>query len=345
MSKLISIIIPCYNGSEYIERCVLSVQTQDYLDWELILVDDGSTDETYKICSDIASKDSRIKVLTQKNGGPMLAWKNGVLHATGEYLMAMDCDDTINVDTISTLVKYLDDEPDAISFGYNQIYSESNWHTVEDRIESGIYTRKDIDEKILPQLFSDGRMMSRLISVSRWTKVYKKEHLLDILPLLDESLRVGEDMQVFFASICTCSLFLEIQKFYPYNYFQNSESAFVGNKNTLFEKFIILDSSLRELAKKIGYKYVDQLEADLLSNIMLAVKRTICRNKGMKRAELFELISQMRIHPRTVEVLNTCNIQKYTLPQKMYFWLFKNKMFNLLIVLTQMLTEIGVGHA
>ncbi len=92
---MISVIIPVYNVEAYIEECVNSVLKQSYQDWECILVDDGSTDASGKLCDAFAEKDSRIRVIHQKNQGVSVARNNGINSAKGEYVYFIDGDDKI----------------------------------------------------------------------------------------------------------------------------------------------------------------------------------------------------------------------------------------------------------
>lgn len=87
--------MPTYNAQDWIRDIVHSIQEQTYTNWELIIVNDGSTDNTGLLCKEIASKDCRIKVLTQSNKGPSAARNLGLSHITGEYFTVIDCDDLL----------------------------------------------------------------------------------------------------------------------------------------------------------------------------------------------------------------------------------------------------------
>ncbi|MGN1123073.1 MAG: glycosyltransferase family 2 protein [Eubacterium sp.] len=91
-----SVIVPVYNVEEYLDECVKSVINQTFNDWELILVDDGSKDNSYKICCEYAQRDSRIIAVHQENGGASKARNNGLENASGEYIMFLDSDDFYN---------------------------------------------------------------------------------------------------------------------------------------------------------------------------------------------------------------------------------------------------------
>lgn len=92
---MVSIIVPIYNAEQYISKCIESILAQTYRDFELILVDDGSTDMCGKICDEYAKQDSRVHVIHQENKGVSAARNAGISLAKGEYIMFVDSDDFI----------------------------------------------------------------------------------------------------------------------------------------------------------------------------------------------------------------------------------------------------------
>lgn len=101
----ISVIIPAYNAEDTIKKTVKDVLTQTYKDFELIIVNDGSTDSTQEICEKIEKKDSRVKVLNQKNGGLSNARNNGIKLATGNYITLIDADDRVELYYLEYLMR------------------------------------------------------------------------------------------------------------------------------------------------------------------------------------------------------------------------------------------------
>ena len=127
----LSIIIPVYRVEATLERCIESVLAQDYTDWEMILVDDGSDDSSPSICDSYAEADGRIKVIHQRNLGLGAARNSGILSAKGEYLMFIDSDDYIAANTIGPLVMEMDKSRcDFIEFPYIRHSGSSNSHKV-----------------------------------------------------------------------------------------------------------------------------------------------------------------------------------------------------------------------
>lgn len=109
MTTTISVIIPVYNAENYVGRCIESVQSQTYNDWQMILVDDGSKDKSLEICQKYAALDKRIHVIHQENQGPGIARNTGIAAAKGEYIVFVDSDDYIEKDYFELLAKHDED--------------------------------------------------------------------------------------------------------------------------------------------------------------------------------------------------------------------------------------------
>lgn len=110
MEPLISIIIPMYNSELYIEKTINSIINQTFENFELLIVDDGSTDSSYEICKKIASKDQRIIVFSKTNGGVSSARNFGIDHAKGEWILFIDSDDYINKEYIQSFISHLNNK-------------------------------------------------------------------------------------------------------------------------------------------------------------------------------------------------------------------------------------------
>lgn len=113
----LSVIIPVYNSAEFLNKCIDSLVLQDYKDYELILVDDGSTDASYEICCEYAGKYDNIRVLRQENSGPSIARNNGIQAASGDYLSFVDSDDWVMPDYFSVLDAAMSQNTDLIFYG------------------------------------------------------------------------------------------------------------------------------------------------------------------------------------------------------------------------------------
>ena len=123
MNKTISVIVPVYNVASYLPQCMESILNQDYEDLQVLLIDDGSTDDSGAICDRFAARDSRIQVIHQKNGGAASAKNAGLRAATGKYLSFVDSDDYLEPDVYGFLVKTLEEaQADAVQGAFQEVY-------------------------------------------------------------------------------------------------------------------------------------------------------------------------------------------------------------------------------
>ncbi len=112
MMPLVSIIVPVYNDEQYLSECIDSIASQTYAHLEIILVDDGSTDQSGRICDEYVAKDSRIKVIHRDNAGVSAARNIGVEAAAGSYIMMVDADDVLHHDIVRVLLNAIRNTPE-----------------------------------------------------------------------------------------------------------------------------------------------------------------------------------------------------------------------------------------
>lgn len=145
-NKLVSIIIPVFNVEKYVSCCLQSVLDQTYNHLEVIVVNDGSTDNSYSICKEFSNKDKRIKLLSKENGGLSDARNHGIKHATGEFVFFLDSDDLIQSNTIEIMIKALKDDKSIALCCFERFidkYSEIKEYQIKK------YTSRDFFEDIL----------------------------------------------------------------------------------------------------------------------------------------------------------------------------------------------------
>jgi glycosyltransferase involved in cell wall biosynthesis len=131
-SPEVSVIIPAYNAAAFINRCVDSVLAQTYKDYEIIIVDDGSTDDTPAIVDGIAAKNEAVHVVHQENKGLAEARHSGIKASMGKYVLHLDSDDTLTSDAVEFLYgKCIENNLDIVYGAYNRIVNESNSYIVK----------------------------------------------------------------------------------------------------------------------------------------------------------------------------------------------------------------------
>lgn len=167
---LISIIVPVYNVEKYLEECVDSIINQTYKNLEIILVDDGSTDNSGKICDEYKEKDNRIVVIHKKNGGLSSARNEGMKYAKGAYLQFVDSDDYMDNDMVEMLYNMIITESADISMCSHYILKNGNIYS---DATNGKYVFSN--EEALEELLLD-----RTIRFYAWNKLFRKELFEDV---------------------------------------------------------------------------------------------------------------------------------------------------------------------
>lgn len=177
-----SIIIPVYNVEQYLENCIENLLKQTYKDYEIILVNDGSTDNSVKICEDYSNKyPDVIRLYNITNGGPGAGRNCGIDHARGEYIIFVDSDDELKKEALSQIDKKIEKvHPELLIYDFEEVDEEGNvlyTHDLKTLYESTASIEKSTPgtEKDLEKNFSLSDFPGLLLdSPSCWNKVYKK---------------------------------------------------------------------------------------------------------------------------------------------------------------------------
>ena len=213
---VISIIIPIYNAEIYLSRCIESIQKQSLQDFELILVDDGSSDDSGKICDYYALKDPRIRVIHKNNQGVSAARNDGLLYARGKYVMFADSDDYVDIDWCNSLYESICAYPDAMVLSnYCEVDSEGY---IMERVAEGLFDKEINLGLNYYRLFLMG------ISGSPCNKIYDLNLIRNNNIYFNNNLYIGEDVDFNVQYIKQCSFFVYIHK-NLYYYYTNANSA------------------------------------------------------------------------------------------------------------------------
>ena len=173
MAPFISVILPIYNVESYLERCIQSILDQDFSDYEMILVDDGSTDGSGQICDGYAEQYDHIRVVHKKNGGLSSARNAGMELARGEYIWWIDSDDWVGKESMSVLYNAVKKEqPDIAKFDHIRVTDTES--VVLSTAAPGSYTQKCEMDVLLKQAFNGA---SKFV-LSAWSHVYKRTFLI-----------------------------------------------------------------------------------------------------------------------------------------------------------------------
>lgn len=230
MNPKVSIIVPIYNTAKYLPKCLDSILSQTYQNLEIILVDDGSTDDSGKIADGYAKKDRRIKVIHQKNAGQSSARNHGLKNATGEYISFIDSDDTVAKTFIEKLL-FTNQGTTLSVCGIR--YKRLRQRSVEDVYTNHLRSIRPNESKkayILYLLAIDGRIYSSV------NKLYKASVAKKLK--FDESINFAEDTKFvlnYLKAAKSANIHFVLEPLYIYNY--GTETSTISSAATIWQNW------------------------------------------------------------------------------------------------------------
>lgn len=262
----ISVIVPVYNVEPYIGQCLDSILSQSFTDFELIVVDDGSTDASGKIVDAYAKSDSRVHAIHQENRGLVAARQTAIRKAAGRFIAYVDSDDWLEADALATLQEAMQDSDLAIAAHYENFFGISRY--VSAGIEPGQYERQEIESEIMPRLFTDSIRESWQIFPYVWGKLFLREKLLSLQMQVPPAVTVGEDAAVTWPYICRSNK-ISVVKDAVYHYRQRpgSMTDSLQHGRRLLQSTRVLYEYLRTMEMHSYAK--NKLSVCLLDNILL----------------------------------------------------------------------------
>ena len=248
----ISIIIPVFNVEKYIKRCVLSILKQSFTNFELIIINDGSSDSTEAICRQMMESDSRIHVLSQKNKGVSAARNLGLKNAVGKYIVFIDGDDYIEAGYLNELYNSIIQTSAQMAIcGYNIVFEDGKI----DKVLAGkdiLLENTELLLSIYQRKYSGGYL---------WNKIFLRDIIVDYNLKFDESIKIEEDLLFVMRYMLCVSTGIYINR--PlYNYVQRDTSAIhlLKNKRMMDKRihnFMELNSVYRKVADIIPEKHAE----------------------------------------------------------------------------------------
>jgi glycosyltransferase involved in cell wall biosynthesis len=258
----VSIVIPVYNAAKYIEKCLNSVLKQTYDNIEVIIVNDGSEDNSKQICESYASSYKQIKVINQKNMGPSRARNRGIEESTGKYIQFVDSDDVVESEMTQKLVDAINSEVQLVICGYKKIYLESRVEKTVDNIPhpSGI---KDIHVF----LNDFGTYFEQILISSPWNKLYISDIIKENKLYFDPNVNLGEDLLFNLSYMKKCNKINIIQDtLYNYMNIENESLTRRYRKNLFFNQKMLF-GNIKEFL--IENNSCNSQNLDILENMYL----------------------------------------------------------------------------
>ncbi len=242
----ISVVVPTYNVELYLEKCLNSVKKQTFTDFEVLIVNDESTDSSLTIAREFAKVDKRFSVISQKNKGLGGARNTGIMNAKGDFLFLLDSDDYIKENTFEELYHYaMDNDLDIIVFNYDKV-DENDKKLASPKFGEGVFSKEE----------AFGKILSLKTSPQAWNKFYKRNLFLDNSISYPEKF-LHEDLPV------------------TYKLFWNAEK--VGYLNKSYYYWLVRGGSITQ---SFTYKHINDIVKALVET-----KEFLIENKLLKDYE------------------------------------------------------------
>ena len=233
--KMISIIVPVYNVENYLEECLESIRKQTYQDIEVILVNDGSTDDSQAICEHFCQTDNRFRLINQKNQGQSVARNHGVKESIGEYIMFVDSDDVVSLGLLEQLMKYMSNGIDIVECDRTEAIQCLNEE------KKDILVKEFDSNEALYQCFNHG------VSWSPVAKLYRRK-IVEKVPFLENL--IYED---FYTGIVSLKYIHKMRKIDYIGYYYRYHTSSTMNQNYSEKNLDIF---------KVGEKLLEEFRED-----------------------------------------------------------------------------------
>lgn len=319
---LFSVIVPVYNAKVYLADCIESILKQSFKDWELILVDDGSTDGSEKICDDFAAKDMRIKVIHQKNGGVTKARQTGLLQSKAEYILYVDSDDWIDwnlLNEASIIIRNTD--TDSISFAFRYVQMDGKEEIKYEPVAEGLYIKTAMKEDIYPKVLLDANMTNMFYSIAG--KVIRRSMLLAVQASIPEYLTIGEDTACS-VGVYTAARSVYISEIPGYYYRIHTTSVSHHFDIELYDQLTATIQYFEQLTKKEISDFSNQIDRYVMLVLFCTMLIGIENKSWSKISEVCSAMKQ----PTFRRHILRARFKKLTLKTKITYWLYKKNMIR-----------------
>lgn len=317
-NTVVSVIVPVYNAEKYIKTCIESIINQTYKNLEIIIINDGSTDNTEKIIYEYSKKDNRIKFITQKNCGVSKARNEGVKNAMGEHIMFIDADDYAELNMVEKAVNMINKySVSGVFFDYYIRNIERNEVTSPQILNYGVYEKNDLIKIV-------ENMSGGLYFSSIWRAIYKtqiiKENSINF-----KDIKFAEDL-LFNIEYIMHSNAIFISNLLLYHYCEQENSSLKKMKKDM----MVFIAYINEYAKLVD-KYKNSILKRLYSREMdLTCNRLLNGTRKYRRfVEYINIIKlpkeKIEINQKLFRTLKYIQERKYFL---LYIYLWKSKLCN-----------------
>jgi len=327
----ISVIVPIYNKELFLEKSVISILEQTEKNIEIILVDDGSTDGSSKICEEFAKKNSRVLYKRKENGGLTSARNYGRLHASGEYIAFVDPDDYIEKNAYEKMLTYSQNADIVMGGLVNEIGTKKIFRVMPKNME-GFYKNEEIRRKILPRFLVYGKNIGEdLLLASMDIFLFKKKFLDEQGIFSDESITYSEDWLFSLEAVFKAKTFVVLHNIH-YHYISNPLGLTENYNPKVIKDYI-------EVLRKLDNMGILSCISEPYSanpNLLLNFFQQAVKNLSFKRGSVFNLSKELNTFFKMdyfKDLGKTIKPRNIYIKKRVIFYLIKFKCSLMLILL------------
>jgi len=326
--SLVSVIIPVYNSEMFLEDCLISVLDQTYSDLEVIVINDGSTDSSARVCDAMAESDPRINVIHTQNQGVSQARNTGIDLSNGEYIVFVDSDDKMDQDGIEVMVNALvENDADLVVTGFVEHNIETGISEVQSSRYAGLYDAELIRNNILNDSFF-GKNKNNL-ETSCWAKLFKREIIERHKIKFDPLLNYGEDTLFVFEYMLVAKSSYFLNNFHPYIFFIHQRSASLQFEQNRYQRRKYMISKYHEiLGREYKRNYNRIYFLMMLEAYYPLSKISYSENKVLVKYELKNMLSDNKLN----ESIKYVKKRTLTLREIVLLFLIKGNFIRLLLL-------------
>lgn len=335
-----SIVLPVYNVEKYLNRCIESIEHQSFNDYEIILVDDGSKDQSYEICENWGKSDSRIKVIHKENAGLGYARNTGLEAATGKYIFFIDSDDYILPHTLDNVYKRIKEEKaDAVFFGFSRVDKNGKCvFQLKPNPEKTYYSNfEEIKNVLLAEFIArDPRTgISRSLRISAWNCCISLDFLRENnIKFVSEREYISEDIYFYielFAKLQSVSIICDVF----YCYCQNEGSVTFSYKPDRFLKLKTFYQKITSMANELGYTGEVQLrlQESFIASTMACLKMEAANTRKIGIRKSYYLVKKIGNDPYFCQTVEKYPLEKYEATWKFFAYCIRKQHFILLYII------------
>lgn len=276
MKPLISVIVPVYNGQDYLEKCIESIEAQTYENLEIIIINDGSADNTGAVCVGLKKKFENIRVITTEDAGVSAARNAGIDAAKGTFVTFVDADDRLRPKMLQALYDcIMETGSDVAGCGFFSWQKEEEW-------EHFLTGRYRIEKPV--KYTSGGYLKEEILKGNSrcWSKLYRRAAIGGLR--FKEGLSIGEDM-LFLVNLLPYVRGIAETDYPGYGYFQNPEGAMKRKFTPKYMDQITCWELAREEALKLDSELNSQMTAILIMGILLTAGKLAALSSGERRKQ------------------------------------------------------------